>query len=138
MGCDFYIRIYLEIHHNNGISYYEFPTMRGYYCELDGIAFDSDNDNDNYNDQDNSMQDEYETLYENIKRYYLTPRKPVVIYNNNSFLSSKCEMKYLPNIQDKINNKNGNKYCRYQDTGTFTSIEQVITVIKKEERYEPM
>jgi hypothetical protein len=111
--------------------------MRGYYCELDYIDYDSDNNDDN-EDNYNSIKCDYETLYDNIKKYYLTPRNPVVIYNNNSFVSTKCEMKYLPNIQDKINNKNGNKYSRYKDTGTFASIEQVIKVIKKEERYEPM
>jgi len=30
-----------------------------------------------------------------------------------------------------------NKYPKHKDTGAFTSVEQVIKVIKKEERYEP-
>jgi len=133
MGCDFYIRIYLEIQHKNGISYCEFPSMRGYFCELDrGICDSDDDENDNYNSI------EYEILYNNMKNFYLTPRSPIVIYNNNSFTSPKFEMKYLPIIQDKIDKKNANKYPRYEDTGTFTSIEQVIKVIKKEERYEPL
>ena len=132
MGCDFYIHVYLEIQHNNGISYYEFPIMRGYYCELDrGIC---DSDDDEYNHY-NSV--EYETLYENMKKFYLTPRNPIVIYNNDSFTSPKFEMKYLPIIQDKINKKYVNKYPKHKDTGTFTSIKQVIKVTKKEERNEP-
>jgi hypothetical protein len=134
MGCDFYIRIYLEIHHKNGISYYEFPTMRGYFCELDRGICDSDEDEDDYNST------EYDTLYENMKIFYLTPRNPIVIYDNNSFTSPKFEMKYLPILQDKINKintKNANKYPKHQDRGIFTSLEQVIKVIKKEERYEP-
>lgn len=135
MGCDFYIRMYLEIHHNNGISYYEFPTMRGYFCELDRGICDSDEDEDE--DEDDYNSTEYDTLYENMKIFYLTPRKPIVIYNNHSFTSPKFEMKYLPILQEKINKKYVNKYAKHKDSGSFTSLEQVIKVIKKEERYEP-
>ncbi len=135
MGCDFYIRMYLEIHHNNGISYYEFPTMRGYFCELDRGICDSDEDEDE--DEDDYNSTEYDTLYENMKIFYLTPRKPIVIYDNHSFTSPKFEMKYLPILQEKINKKYVNKYAKHKDSGSFTSLEQVIKVIKKEERYEP-
>jgi hypothetical protein len=38
-------------------------------------------------------------------------------------------MKYLPIIQNKINNKYVEKYCRYEDTGTFTCIEEIINVM---------
>lgn len=41
MGCDYYIHVYLEIHHINGISYYEIPTIRGYYCDLECGVCDS-------------------------------------------------------------------------------------------------
>jgi hypothetical protein len=133
MGCDFYIYVYLEIQHINGISYYELPTIRGYYCELECGVCDSDDDTNDY--YYNST--EYKTLYENMQKMCLTPRKPVVIYNNNSFISPKLEMKYLPIIQNKINKKYVKKYSRYEDTGIFTSIEEIINVVKKEERYDP-
>ena len=132
MGCDYYIYTYLEIHHINGISYYQLPTIRGYYCDLECGLCDSDDDENDY--YYNSM--EYKTLYEHMKKICLTPRKHVVIYNNNSFISSKFEMKYLPIIQNKINKKYLEKYPRHTETGSFTSIEQIIKVIKKEERYE--
>jgi hypothetical protein len=51
-----------------------------------------------------------------MKKICLTPRKPVVIYNNNSFISPKLEMKYLPIIQNKINTKCVKKYTHYEDT----------------------
>ncbi len=133
MGCDFYIYTYLEIQHINGLSYYELSTIRGYYCELECGVYDSDDDESDY--YYNST--EYKTLYENMKKICLTPRKPVVIYNNNSFVSQKLKMKYLPIIQNKINKKNVEKYTRYEDTGIFTSIKEIISVIKKEERYDP-
>ena len=133
MGCDFYIHVYLEIHHINGISYYELPTIRGYYCDLECGVCDSDDDENDY--YYNSM--EYKTLYEHMKKICLTPRKPVVIYNNNSFVSPKLEMKYLPIIKSKINKKNVKEFNRHEDTGIFTSLEQIINVVKKEERYDP-
>ena len=132
MGCDYYIYTYLEIYHINGISYYQLPTIRGYYCDLECGVCDSDDDENDY--YYNSI--EYKTLYENMKKICLTPRKPVVIYDH-SFLSPKLQMKYLPMIQNKIKKKYVEKPLRYKDTGIFTRIEQVITVIKKEERYAP-
>lgn len=132
MGCDYYIYNYLEINHVNGISYYELPTIRGYYWDLECGVYDSDDDKNDY-----YYSTEYKTLYENMKKICLTARKPVIIYNNNSFISAKLEMKYLPIIQNKINKTYVNKYSRYEDTGTFTNIEEIINIIKKEERYDP-
>jgi len=133
MGCDFYIHIYLEIEHNKGISYYHLPTKRGYYCDLEcGICDSDDDENDYYYNSP-----EYKTLYENMKKICLTPRKPVVIYNNSAFITAKFQEKYLPIIQDKINKKYVEKYPLYKDTGTFTNIGQIIRVTKKEERYDP-
>jgi hypothetical protein len=133
MGCDFYINVYLEIEHIQGISYYKLPTIRGYYYELGSSIYDSDDDE---NDCDYNSK-EYQNLYDIMKRLCLTPRKPVVIYNNNSFITKKFEMKYLPIIQDKINNKNVKEFCFYTDVGTFTSISEVIKITKKEIRYDP-
>jgi len=132
MGCDFYIYVYLEIEHNKGTSYYEFPTIRGYYCDLECGIYDSDDEENDY--YYNST--EYNTLYENMTKLCLTPRKPIVIYDNNSFTKPNFEMKYLSIIQDKINHRYVEKYHRYNDTGTFTTIDQVITITKKEDRYE--
>lgn len=133
MGCDYYIYIYLEIQHTNGTSYYSLPTIRGYYCELDYGLVDSDDDaNDHYY---NSA--EHESLYENMKKLCLTPRKPVIIYNNKSFITPRFETKYLPIIQDKINKKYVEKYYRHKDTGRFTSMDDIIAITKKEERYDP-
>ena len=132
MGCDFYIYVYLEIEHVNGISYYQLPTIRGYYCDLECGVYDSDDDeNDRYY---NST--EYNTLYEKMIKMCLTPRKPVVIYNNNSFIEPKFEVKYLPIIQNKINKHCVEKYPLYKDTGILTDISQVIKITKKEKRVD--
>lgn len=133
MGCDFYIHVYLEIQHINGISYCELPTIRGYYCELDcGGGYSDDDENEYYYNSP-----EYLALYAHMKTQCLTPRRPVAIYAGDSFISPKREMKYLPIIRNKMNNASAEKYNRYRDTGSFTRIDQVITVVKKEERYDP-
>ncbi len=133
MGCDYYIYNYIEIQHINGISYYQLPINRGYYCDLEcGICDSDDDENDYYY---NSL--EYNILYKNMKKICLTPRKPVVIYNNNSFISQKLESKYLPLIQNKINKKCLEKYSHYEDTGIFTRIDEIINVVKTEQRYDP-
>jgi hypothetical protein len=107
--------------------------MRGYYCDLECGRCDSDDDDENnyYNSP------EYNVLYENMKKICLTPRKPIVIYENKLFLSPKLENKYLPIIQDKINKQRQNKDARFEDSGIFTSMDQILKIVKKEEKYDP-
>jgi len=132
MGCDFYIYVYLEIEHNKGISYFQFPTIRGYYCELGIDHCNSDDENDENN---NSI--EYQKLYEDMKRLCLTARNPFIIYENNSFITPKVEIKYLPIIQDKINKTHSKHDSIHKDTGILKSIEDIIKITKKEIRYDP-
>jgi hypothetical protein len=134
MGCDYYIYVYLEIEHINGISYYEFPVKRCYYCDLECGYCDSDVEDEAdlyYN------SNAYKELYNNMKKMCLTPNIPVVIYDNYSFLSLKFENKYGSIIQDKINNNHVNKYYRHADTGKLTSIAEIIKITKKEEIHDP-
>jgi hypothetical protein len=133
MGCDFYIYTYLEIEHINGISYYEFPYIRGYYCSLDCSEYDSDDDEKDYY----YKSAEYQRNYNKMIKIWLKPKKPVIIYDNHSFTKPRFEMKYLPKIQKIINKKYVNKDPLLNDTGSFTSIEQVIKITKKEYRYDP-
>jgi len=132
MGCDYYIQKYLEIQHSKGISYYVFDVIRGYYLETECEDYDSDED---YNDcYYNSKK--YKLFYENMIKMCLTPRKPIVIYDNNLFTREKFEVKYLPIVKEIINKKYNNKYPRYKDTGTLTNMEQIIKITKKEDRYK--
>ena len=132
MGCDFYIFPYLEIQHMTGISYYELPLIRGYYCNLEcGICDSDDDENDHY-----YLSPEYTQLYQDMKNMCLTPRKPVIIYENDSFVLPKFETKYLPMIQHKIDGIPLEKYFRHKDTGRITSIGEIISIVKKEERIE--
>jgi hypothetical protein len=134
MGCDYYIHNYLEIEHINGISYYQLPTKRGYYCDLECGICDSDDDEKNH--YYNST--EYKTLYKNMKKICLTPRKPLIIYNNNAFITQRFEDKYSQVIQNKINKKYVEAYnLRKKDTGTFKHISEVIKITKKDKKYDP-
>jgi hypothetical protein len=132
MGCDYFIDSYLEIEHSQGVSYCTLPLIHGYYCDIDCGLDDSDDDeSDIYY---NSI--EYKTLCEIMEKICLTPKKPLVIYSNHSFINRKLEIKYFPIIQKKIKEKYVEKNQRYKDTGTFTSIEEVLQITKKEDRYE--
>jgi hypothetical protein len=134
MGCDFYIYTYLEIEHTDGVSYYEFPYMRGYYRSLDCSDYDSDDDENDYY----YKSEEYKELYNYMIKIWLKPKKPVIIYDNHSFVTPKFEMKYLPKIRKIINNKYVNKHRMLDDIGTLTSMEQIIKITKKEYRYDPL
>ena len=132
MGCDYYIQPYLKIHHSKGISYYNLPIIRGYYSDLECGVYDSDDDEKHlyYNSK------EYVKLFNNMIKICLTPRKKVVIYKNNSFINSKFEKKYLPIIQNIINGNYDDEYIPCDDDiETFTSIDQIIKITKKEKRY---
>ncbi len=133
MGCDFYIQIYLEIVHTGGIAYCKLPVARGYYPELDCGLYDSDDDEkDHY-----YHSEEYQMLSANVKKLCLTPRKPVVIYENNSFVNGHFEEKYLSVIQDKINQKQNLGPFRHTDTGILTNLNEIIKITKKEIKYDP-
>ncbi len=133
MGCDFYIHISLKIEHKNGISYYELPSPRGYFCELDGI-YDSDEDEeDRYYDTE-----DFEKLYEDMRKFCLTPRKDLVIFENNNFTKPQFEKKYLPMLENKIKKKYIVKFGikGEKDTGNFSNISEIIKVTKEETRFE--
>lgn len=130
MGCDYYIQCYLEIEHQNGISYYELPIIRGYFSDLECGFNDSDDDEKYYNTK------EFQQLYDDMKKLCLTSRKPVIIYSDNNFTSGRMKEKYLPLIENKINGNYNNEYCLYMDTGPLTNINQIIKVTKKEIRYQ--
>jgi len=132
MGCDYYIQCYLEIEHQNGISYYDLPIIRGYFSDLECGFNDSDDDEDDkyYNTK------EFQQLYDSMIKLCLTSRKSVIIYSDNNFISNRMKQKYLHLLKNKINGNYNNEYYLYKDTGLLTNINQIIKVTKKEIRYQ--
>ena len=154
MKCDFYIYSYLEIEHNKGISYYPLFTQLGYYDKLIhsdyryliNEIFDSDyerdfDSNNNFNSmkyEDSLLSEAYEKLSEMhektcdiIKKITISPKKPIIIYDNNLFVTQKLETKYFPIIQKKLNNIYIHEFFLYEDTGIFTDMSEVIKITKK-------
>ena len=132
MGCDYYVYVYLEIQHKNGLVYYQFPVIRGYYPDLECGFYDSDDESvDKYYNLP-----EYNKLYDNMVKLSLTPRKPVVIYANNTFVSPHFETKYSASIQNKIQNPLSTERCQFEDIGTISDISEIISVTRKEIRIE--
>ena len=137
MGCDFYISIYLKIEHKFGVSYYELPSRRGWFCEL-GMSFDdSDDEIDDDDESYGKLPLEYIELRENMEKLCLTPRKDCIVYCDGKFVNEKLQEKYLPSIIDKINGKYVEKYCVKRDTGKFSDIFDILKVTRIEVRYEP-
>ena len=132
MGCDFYIAVYLQIEHKCGVSYYELPSRRGWFCEL-GMSFD---DSDDESDDCGKTPLEYIELRANMEKLCLTPRKDCVVYCDGKFVNEKLQRKYLPSILDKINGKYVEKYCVKKDTGKFSDIFDILKVTRIEDRYE--
>jgi len=133
MGCDYYIYVYLEIQHKHGVSYYSFPIIRGYYPDLDCGFTDSDDESvDKYYNLP-----EYNKLYDDMIKMALTPRKPVVIYANDAFVSQKFEIKYSASIQNKLDKIYENEWRPFEDTGVaFNNISEIICITRKEIRRE--
>jgi len=142
MGCDFYISIYLLIEHKYGISYYELPSRRGWFCELDISFYDSDIEYDDDEDDDDNGQDkelllEYDRLRTAMEKLCLTPRKDCVVYCDGKFVNEKMQEKYLPSIVNKMNGKYVEEYCYNRDTGKFSCFLDILKITRKESRYEP-
>lgn len=135
MGCDFYIRIYLEIETQNGTVYYELPEKRGWYCGdyLEAGHANSDDEEDKY-DAEQCATIEY--AYNAMKKYCLMPRKPFVLYQNYRWFSKAAEKKYLPWIHKKIAKKYVEKWRIFRDNGTIANMSDVVKITKKEFRYE--
>jgi len=127
MGADFYIRIYLKIEHNNGISYYELRTQRGYFFEFG---------NNDYCYEDGDLEDltkkeANNKLYTDMINYCLTPKKDLIIYKNNNFINNTFEQKYLPFIKDKIIRK-----AEHNKDNIFLNISEITQITLCEDRYE--
>jgi hypothetical protein len=136
MGCDYYIYKYLVIEHKEGIAYYPLKPEKGYYPGLDISWYNSDSED--YDNKYREEEKEYSAFYNQMVKLCLTPRKPLILYENGRFLSPAAQDKYTKVLRNKINKKYINNMCIVEDTGgEFTSIDDVITVTKKEIRYEP-
>ena len=107
------------------------PVMRGYYCDIDCLEHESDNDNN-----DSECSAEMNKLYADMVKLCLTPRKQVTIYTNNAFVTPAFEEKYLWMIQAKMNGTYGCEYPQRAYTGAFTKMSEVVRITKKEIRIE--
>jgi hypothetical protein len=109
MGCDYYIEKYLYIYYKDkSTDYIKLSTDRGYFYLPDDL------------DEDDP---DFEIKYNELIRLQLKPRmKPLIIYQDNEFITNFLENKYRPIVEQNM--KNG-KY--------WIDIEKII---KKESRYE--
>jgi hypothetical protein len=111
MGCDYYIEKCLYIcYKDKSKDYISLSIDRGYF-------YFSDLDEDEYE------SDEFKIKYNELVKLQLEPkRKPLIIYQDDKFLTNFLEIKYKPMVERNLQN---GKY--------FGDIEKII---KKESRYE--
>jgi hypothetical protein len=125
MGADYYVFQYLQVNHIHGVSYIELSCVRGYYCDCLDTGYDSDTNNPR----------EYEEKIEKLIQLYLTPSiRPILIYNNSSFINERFYEKYNQLLEDTINKKI--KY--WKDTGHLLEDKKDILNIYKIEIRIPM
>jgi len=114
MGCDYYINKYLEIKFQNKNSLrIELESNRGYY------SFSLDEDDPDYDEK-------YQEYVENILKPSM---KPIIIFENNQFLTETLENKYKFLIEHEMDKYNKYSECKIG----FTDI---IKIVKRESRYE--
>lgn len=95
MGCDYYICKVLEVDFHYSISPLIIELNRNYGY----FYFDLDEDNADYDE-----------MYKLYVQETLEPRmKPILIYENDAFLSVNLESKYKSWIQDELNKYNNNR-----------------------------
>ena len=93
MGCDYYILINLYIYFNDDIYNYltiELERHKGYYF------------------YDGHDEDKQEKMDEYIKSILRPRMKPIIIYDNNEFISSKFETKYKDLIDNELQESSDN------------------------------
>jgi hypothetical protein len=115
MVCDYYIVKNLRLYFQNIV-----PLL---YIQVEYFKEDF------YSGLDEDEHD-YEEKYEEYIKYILTPEmKPIIIYENNKFINSRLENKYMSVIQERINiYNNSNETC--------IGFNDIIDIIKIETRYK--
>ena len=66
----------------------------------------------------------------------LTPRKPLVLYENGKFVNQQFKKKYLPMIKNKLKGVYMEEFCLCEDVGELRDIRDIIKITKKEIRYK--
>lgn len=123
MGCDFFIFTYLKIDHLHGTSYIELSCKRGYFCDCLDPGYDSDTNN----------SDEYYERINKIQKIYLLPTiDPILIYDDQGYLTKRFYEKY----DTLINNKIYEKQPYWKDKGVIEKKEDIISIYKLEIRQE--
>lgn len=140
MGCDYYIFKYLEIEHSHGTVYCLIKRERGWFCDVSITWDDSDDEHDmtyQAHEPSDYMAAEYAKLWDDMEKLCLTPRRPRTIYEHGKYLAPYVEHKYKSTLLDKIRGTSAklpHGLHRCHDTGTLTSLADIVKITKKEAR----
>ena len=144
MEPDYFIYQYLQIQHTNGVSYIQLKCIEKNYCKcISNVNNDFDKDYDSdydtvSNETNNIIKHKIQHLHNKIKFLLLRPRLPIIIYENNHFISQHFKNKYEKLITKKINEKEQPFiFIEYRDTGKLEFFDSIIRITKIECRYDP-
>ena len=114
MGCDYYIFKLLEIRTKDGkVHYFELECARCWW-------FDPpvDSDEHGYDEKFKKWQDEK-------KQTLIVTYTPILIYQNNEYVSPQCEKKYDQKLQEWLDDEDVN----------INDITNIYKIEKRTERY---
>jgi len=117
MGCDYYIEKILKVKFENRTDYIiiNLESDRGWF----DFSLDEDDP-------------DYDAKYEKYVEETLKPNmKPIIIYENNDFLTKKLQDKYKLLIEKELKNYNKGK-----ETDSKKEWKDIIKIVKCETRYE--
>lgn len=124
MGCDYYVELFLKIEHADGDTIIKLKTIRGYYGDFNTGPEDSDYEEaDDIHGFNSEMTT---TLWNNFREVLLTPRNPLLIFDNGLFTKESYKEKYIDIIEDKI--KESGKHLQ--------TINDIVKIYKYEKRIE--
>lgn len=122
MGCDFFIYLYLEIKHSEGVCYIELNKRDDWFCDCLEPIMDSDDEEENYK----KNCDTY------IKQFLNPSFEPIMIYDGTRFLKQIYIDKYLDLIQQKASGL----YKYWRDSGILLDVNHIQQIRKIEIREE--
>jgi len=117
MGCDYYIEKILKVKFENRTDYIiiNLESNNGYF----DFSLDEDDP-------------DYDAKYEKYVERTLKPNmKPIIIYENNDFLTKKLQDKYKLLIEQELKNYNKGK-----EPDSKKEWKDIIKIVKGETRYE--
>ncbi len=145
MGCDYYVKKFLEITHTKGKCYFQLNFVRCYFSDFAKDCTDTDDD---FSEEEDNRKNELNLIRKSYVNLMLKPRKPRVLYSDGKWSSSVYETKYKTYVDTFIEGNESPYNSKILDFDSDydsnknnldtkpENFGQIISIIKKETREE--